>query len=359
MTAIISFISASQLGQERLDKDFASTIVDLFYRQHFASTTPVIKSLGSCGGFSGARFWRIEDASHVWCLRRWPQAACEDENRLLWIHRQLALAHAKGCFFLPVPLFSNTRETLVEYGDHLWQMERWMPGTADYHRLPSQARLAAAIKTLATFHRALQTDSQRCQPSPGIQQRLKRLSELHDGRAPTDGFYRLKSATEAGHADPEFRSLAAHLIFRFLGLAGQLHQRLLKASQVSVPIQTVIADIWHDHVLFSGDEVSGFVDFGAMRMDTMACDIARLLGSLVPDQPAEWKWGLDAWCSKNQLSPAEHDLIALFDDSTIVLSGLNWLQWICLENRQFGDLKPITKRLRTISLRMDFMASKM
>ena len=143
MTAIISFISASQLGQERLDKDFASTIVDLFYRQHFASTTPVIKSLGSCGGFSGARFWRIEDASHVWCLRRWPQAACEDENRLLWIHRQLALAHAKGCSFLPVPLFSNTRETLVEYGDHLWQMERWMPGTADYHRLPSQARLAA------------------------------------------------------------------------------------------------------------------------------------------------------------------------------------------------------------------------
>ena len=342
-----------------MDKNTASTIVDLFYRHHFASTTPVIKSLGSGGGFSGARFWRIEDEQQAWCLRRWPQAACDDEKRLLWIHRQLALAHAKGCSFLPVPVFSNSRETLVEFGEHLWQMECWMPGKADYFTRPTDARLIAAMGALASFHEALRQDSQRCQPSPGIQQRLQRLSELHDGKSPTDKFNHIQLAAQTFPADTEFRSLAAHLTVRFLRLAVPLHQRLRDASQISVPIQTVIADIWHDHVLFSGDEVSGLVDFGAMRMDTCACDIARLLGSLAPDQANEWEKGIDAWRSKNKISPAEHDLIAVFDDSTTVLAGLNWLQWICLENRQFGDLRPITERMRLISLRMDFMASKM
>ena len=60
-------------------------------------------------------------------------------------------------------------------------------------------------------------------------------------------------------------------------------------------LQPCIRDVWHDHILFLGDSVSGIVDYGAMAVDTVAGDIARLLGSLVGNHVADWEEGIDAY----------------------------------------------------------------
>lgn len=124
------------------------------------------------------------------------------------------------------------------------------------------------------------------------------------------------------------------------------------AASLSTELFPVIRDLWHDHVLFTGDEVTGIIDFGALRVDTPACDLARLLGSLVENDRDRWRLGLAAYEEIRPLSPQEHLLIPLLDESQALLSGLYWLEWLCLERRAFPDLATIESRLEKILQRL-------
>jgi hypothetical protein len=44
---------------------------------------------------------------------------------------------------------------------------------------------------------------------------------------------------------------------------------LTKAGTQALPQFPVVSNLWHDHVLFTGNEVTGIVDF-AMRLDSAA-----------------------------------------------------------------------------------------
>ena len=62
-------------------------------------------------------------------------------------------------------------------------------------------------------------------------------------------------------------------------------------------MQPCLCDPWHDHVLFTGDQVSGVIDYGSVKEDHIAVDLARLLGSLVEDDENAWSIGLKAYQS--------------------------------------------------------------
>ena len=79
------------------------------------------------------------------------------------------------------------------------------------------------------------------------------------------------------------------------GLLPRAIGQLAPLSNIALPVQPCIRDIWHDHVLFTGDEVTGIIDFGAMDIDTPATDVARLLGSLVGDDEAGWRTASSAY----------------------------------------------------------------
>ena len=72
---------------------------------------------------------------------------------------------------------------------------------------------------------------------------------------------------------------------------------LRTAQRLRVPVQPCLRDVWHDHVLFVDDAVSGIVDPAAARTDTVAADISRLVGSLVGDDPRGWTVALAAYQS--------------------------------------------------------------
>ena len=124
------------------------------------------------------------------------------------------------------------------------------------------------------------------------------------------------------------------------------------ACREPLPLSPAIRDIHHDHVLFTGDQLTGLVDFGALRIDTPLADVARLVGSLVADDQPARKFALEAYSELRPLSEADRSLIDLLDDSGQVLGGLNWLRWLYLERRDMGPLPPILKRLDAILARL-------
>ena len=67
--------------------------------------------------------------------------------------------------------------------------------------------------------------------------------------------------------------------------------------------------------------------------------------------------GLAALATVRPLSPDEHRAVRVFDRSTVLLSGMNWLRWIALDGRTFDDRPRVLERLDENLSRMERLAS--
>jgi aminoglycoside phosphotransferase (APT) family kinase protein len=92
-----------------------------------------------------------------------------------------------------------------------------------------------------------------------------------------------------------------------------------------VPVQPCLCDVWHDHVLFTGDAVTGLIDYGAMKPDHPAVDLARLLGDLVGDDTVRMRVGLDAYRSAGGPLTIDEAFVTLLDRTGVVCAVLHWL----------------------------------
>jgi Ser/Thr protein kinase RdoA (MazF antagonist) len=93
-------------------------------------------------------------------------------------------------------------------------------------------------------------------------------------------------------------------------------------------VQPRLGDVHHDHILFTGDTVTGVVDFGATDFDSPAGDVARLLGSMVGDDCERWRQGLAAYQAIRPMTPGETAAVKFFDTSGTVVSAANWIGWL-------------------------------
>jgi Ser/Thr protein kinase RdoA (MazF antagonist) len=122
--------------------------------------------------------------------------------------------------------------------------------------------------------------------------------------------------------------------------------------RIAFPLQPCLRDIWHDHVLFTGDEVTGIIDFGGIDIDTPAVDVARLLGSLVGSEPPGWETGIDAYSAIRPLSSDERRAVTALDKSGTVLAGCNWIRWIYVEKRRFQNRSQVVTRFTRLLERL-------
>jgi homoserine kinase type II len=254
---------------------------------------------------------------------------------------------------VPLPLETEAHSGYVRHAGHLWQLEPWLPGRADFSSAPSEAKLQAAMTILARFHQAASSfplPHAGSMPSPGIAKRYEKLRDLLAG-----GARQIASAVTVGDW-PELAPRAAQLLSFFVAMAESVNAELVEACKLEVAIQPCIRDVWHDHVLFEGPEVSGLVDFGAMRPESVAGDVARLLGSLVGDRPDGWSSGIAAYESIRRLEANELRLVRAFDRSTMLMSGLEWLAWIYIDGRHFENRTAVLARIDDILARLASVA---
>jgi Ser/Thr protein kinase RdoA (MazF antagonist) len=312
-----------------------------------------IESLQGNGGFSGARLWRLTTPRGQLCLRRWPPEYPTIE-RLQFIQAVLWHVDREGFERSPLPVESGTHCGFIEHAGALWQLEPWLSGVADYHAQPSAAKLRGALETLAEFHLAA-ASFPLAENGPLSSQRLHdrqvALQRLQAGELD-----RLAAAIRPGDW-PALAERATRLVQLVRLAAERVGQTLSDAVALRVPIQPCIGDIWHDHVLYIGERVSGIIDFGGMRADTVAGDVARLLGSLVGDDAEGWQIGLAAYDRLRRLTIDERRLVTAFDRSGVLMGGLEWIRWIYVDCRVFESRSTIEKRLDASIARLANLAA--
>lgn len=308
-------------------------------------------------GFSGARVWRAETSAGP-CALRATNPSHVDPARLAGLHRLIAHLRDCGVAQVPAPIHTLSGATFFEDDGAHWQLEPWMPGSADFWKRPTPERLRAALECLARVHIAAGRfdphsdeanwffrDSSAA--SPGLAERLRGLKGWDQSRRQLVR-QRLESSADREFADPGMRFLEA-----FARWAPRLAADLELAAATRVPLQPCLRDVWHDHILYSGDAVTGLIDLHAARSDSVATDLARLLGSLVLNDRQGWETGLAAYQRIRPLSLDELALVGLFDRSSVLLSGMTWLDWICIQRREFSDRTKVLSRVKAIVRRFD------
>lgn len=283
--------------------------------------------LGNAGGLSGARLWRFEAGSRRLVARAWPPDG-PDGDRLDQLHRRLAAAAHLP--FVPVPLPALDGRTWQAQGGRFWEVAPWLPGVPDPGRPPDRGRIRPGFAGLAALHRAWERE-RATGPSPGL---VRRLAEIDAWLRV--GFDDLASALDRAGPDP-----CAEPARRWLALARPLAPRVAgairPAAASTFALQPCLRDVRGEHLLFDGDRLTGLVDYGALGVDTVVGDLARLLDDWVGPDPAARAEGLAAFAAIRPLDAAELAAITAFEAGTALLLGGHWARWHLLEGRAFDD----------------------
>ena len=281
-------------------------------------------------GFSGARVYRVTGQHPPWCLKALPVADV-DLCRQKGLQRLLRHLATGGLNFVASPRSTAGGEPWIIEHIWLWQCEPWLPGDADLSARTERQRLQAAGRALAIWHErarhfqpepseAVWFRSHPAEPSPAARERAALL--------------RQSLATDF-HA---FRPLALDLLpsklhpaveivlGEMLRCGAEVARELERWPARPLPIQPCLRDLWREHVLFDGDEVSGIIDPQAARCDSPAVDLARLLGSLCGSRREAWTTALDAYREVRPLAPVEEALLPVLDRSGCLLAGLHWIK---------------------------------
>src|SRR5262249_52876639 len=131
----------------------------------------------------------------------------------------------------------------------------------------------------------------------------------------------LTAATE-----PLWSAVQAHV--------GEVPRLLAPWLERTLPIQPCVCDLWHDHVLFTNDAVTGLIDFASAKPDHVAVDLSRLLGSMVGDDADLWEAGCTAYEQICPLSSQDRALASDLDRTGTIVAGMHWLRWLYHERRQ-------------------------
>ena len=99
--------------------------------------------------------------------------------------------------------------------------------------------------------------------------------------------------------------------------------------------------------------MTGLIDFGAMGIDTVAGDLARLASEWLGDDFRLRSAAFDAYSTVRPLTPDESSLVAVFERSSALLGPAHWVRWHFLEGRVFDDTLAVVRGLERGVARLD------
>lgn len=346
-------MSSSEFTTSEAFAPFSRPALLRIARSFFDRAEPIEIAGPIGGGFSGAAVYQLTTPAGRYALRGWPVDAIP-RARLLELHRYVRHLHQAG-FPVAVPIPHMDGSTIISADSRQWQIEPWMPGDFDRSELVSTARLNAIVTLLARLHLCSSRYepshpgrpwfAPRCGPSPTVAERRQVLAAWTPERLSD-------AVTSVDQAPVELRHLLSSVLSAFVQFSGPIDRELQAVQSVKHVLHPCLRDLWRDHVLFTGEGVTGLIDLAAARTEHVAADISRLLGSLLGDDHPRWGEALADYERIRPLSPAEHNLIHHFDRSNVLLSGMAWVErWLT------GRLVP--EQIPAVKQRLDRIVARL
>lgn len=292
------------------------------------------------GGLSGAKVWRIESSRGTFALRQYP-VEFPTQERLQGLHGFLKEVQVRGCTLLPCPVATREGPTWIKHDARHWEMLTWVHGEPLLESAPCRELLITSVKALARLHTvtAQFPISQLVKHGEilvGVGQGLLYRENLalrwqkHDATK-VDQLLEQKSFSPTLRRIFQLQQAAVSQHFDKLQ---KLFQQTVQSCDRLIP---VLRDVQPAHVIFNDKEVAGFIDVTAARVDSAMGDLARLLHRW---RYAEPEWYADALAAYHTIRPLENDervVLDAYDFSSRLLTGVQWLRWVVLEEREFAN----------------------
>ena len=309
-----------------------------------------VRRLGNAGGSSGATLWQYRAADGEMALRAWPRHG-PTLARLEMIHGWLGELSGLGLVPLPVPLPARDGRTVQHQDGLYWELAPWLPGTPALERPPAAGRVQSAFAALASVHRRLSGHGQRG-ASPGLRLGIRELEKLADG-----GLDVMVAALDRSQADAQ-AVMGQRWVFLARAAIPRLLPSLRDAARLQVTLQPCLRDVRPEHFLFEADRLSGLIDFGAMGIESVAADLARLIGEWFPDDHVLRALALAAYQRVRPLDASEAALIAALEATGDLLIAGHWLSWHYLDHRHFDDACEVARGVARGLHRLERLAER-
>src|SRR5262249_40972244 len=101
------------------------------------------------------------------------------------------------------------------------------------------------------------------------------------------------------------------------------------------------------------DTLTGLIDFGAVKTNHIAVDLARMFGSLLGDDRAAWGRGFVAYREVRGLTAQEELLAEVLDRTGTILGAASWLLWLYRDRQQYESAVGVARRLDALASRME------
>lgn len=280
------------------------------------------------GGLSDASVWRLEEGGQPLAVRYWGESI--EPPRVQRIAQLLQNSHQAGLSFVAAPIGEPIRDD----SDGLWEIAPWKPGTP---LAETGVGLEAAVAGLAQWHAVASDLSEAFMPSMAMRDRLDRLVAIA-ASSPTRLDRRVATQwPELEAISPRLQRAAEH---------AAVSLRSIDWSQTTN--QIIHGDARPEHFLLENGELTGLIDFGAMRRDTPWADLARLAGELGPGRIDEVATLYEVASGQ----PVDRAAITALDLAGAVLSLANWTRWLSDPSRRWPDPESVRQRLRSVSARL-------
>lgn len=204
--------------------------------------------------------WRLRGGSEPHILRRYTPV--RSRPAISWEHELLAYGKSRG-WPVAVPIRSKRGSTIVDFAGNQYALFPELPGAPlDYDSIPGKALKGRLLARLHADVRYFPNDGQR----PGFA-RLWEL-DVFAGQATGLTFHQLVATFGRDHPD------AGQY------LRAQRYQNLRELARLGygeLPTIVVHRDFHNEHVLFSGGEFTGILDFDSACLDAAETDLATTL----------------------------------------------------------------------------------
>ncbi|TWT55261.1 homoserine kinase [Thalassoglobus neptunius] len=304
-------------------------------------------------GFSGATIARVTTNLADYALRGWPKESLSAE-RIRELHAYLDHLH-KHELPVAVPVRSTSGETLVHEEGRFWQCEPWLPGAPVTRDDFSLSSFQSIMKTLASIHLTSECFRSRTSGKRWFSTARDVVPAVIERAQLIQSWQRTSTKDQISKCrmlPNEPREVCLEVLSRFGESSSEVLHELHSLSALPLAIFPCWRDLHGEHVLLENHQVTGLIDASATRTDHPATDLSRLFGSLWGDDFHRWETALAHYREQRQLSENDLSVLISLDRSSVLLSGLTWVDRWCRGEVAESRETEVLERMHTIAARM-------